>query len=85
MEIYDLDKIVISPRVYQAWAEYAPIAAQEIVKKAPGLKGFEVPDEKFRTLPDGSGEIFIEVAGCTLKMGVPAGEWAFIPTQHSRR
>lgn len=77
MTTYDLDRINISPRTYQAWLEYAPTAIAELQARFPGLTPQEIPDEQFRVKPDGSGtgQIFVAIRGVEISINVPAEEW----------
>ena len=76
MTIHDLDTIAISPRVRDTWAAYASLAATELLNA--GIKPSDIPDEQFRQLPDGSGELFIRIGEKEIKLAVPADEWQFI-------
>lgn len=77
MTTYDLDRINISPRTYQAWLEYSSHAVAELHARFPDLQGSEIPDEQFRVKLDGSGrgQIFVAVRGMEVSMNVPAEEW----------
>lgn len=74
---------MISPRIYESWLVYCPIAVRDIVAKLKGIPfdpTQDIPEEQFRELPDGTGEIFININKIDkeIKMKVPKGEWAFV-------
>ena len=72
---YDLDEVLISPRVFQTWLISAGTGMLEIHKKYRDLSPEEIPDEKFRLLPDGTGEIFVTVRTTTIRLKVPKDEF----------
>ncbi len=74
---YDLNGVLISPRVYSAWLEYSPTAAADLMAKYPNLKSEEIADEKFRILSNGNGQIFVTIRSVEIKMNVPKTEWAW--------
>lgn len=81
-----LEHIYISKRIYQAWAEFAPYALDRFAAKCKmPLAAEEIPDERFRLLPDGSGEIFIKIRGDELKMAVPRDEFSLKNPENSNR
>ncbi len=73
--IYDLDNVRISPRIYQTWLAYLPQSVSDLQRRFKNLKPSEIPDEQFRLLPDGSGEIFVTIRKKELKLSVPKGEF----------
>lgn len=72
---YDLDEVLISPRVFQTWLISASLGMAEIQKKHLNLSPGEIPDEQFRLLPDGTGEIFVTVRTTTIRLKVPKDEF----------
>lgn len=74
-KIHDLDAILISPRILVAWLEQLESTSAQLLWKHPDLKASEIPDEQFRELPAGAGEIFVKVRSTVIKMAVPASEW----------
>lgn len=83
-KIHDLDDVLLSQRTYDSWSAYAPIAVQDILKgfkdKKEILTPKDIPDEQFRELSDGTGEIFILIPRINkeIKMRVPKGEWSLV-------
>lgn len=73
--IYDLDYVRISRRIYQTWLAYLPQAVSDLQRRFTDLKPSEIPDEQFRLLPNGSGEIFVIIRKKELKLSVPKGEF----------
>lgn len=73
--IYDLDNVSISPRIYQTWLAYIPQAVSDLQRQFSDLEPSEIPDEQFRLLTDGSGEIFVMIRGKELKLSVPKEEF----------
>jgi len=58
------------------WITYIELAKVDILKKYPDIQAHEIPDEQFRTLPGGNGEIFVKIRGVELKMRVPKNEFS---------
>lgn len=75
MKIHDLDDIYVSPRIIEAWLAHLESTSAHLMWKHPDLKPGEIPDEQFRELPSGAGEIFVKVRSTVIRMAVPAGEW----------
>ena len=75
MKVYDIEDILISPRVEAAWLSYLPIAVADLMKKHTDLQSHEIPDEQFGIGTFGGGEIFVVVRGKKLSMSVPRSEW----------
>lgn len=75
MKIYDLDDVLISPRIHQTWINLADEWARRLKERCPGLNPSEIPDEQFRVFPGGQGEIFITVRGINLRLRVPKNEY----------
>jgi len=59
-----------------SWLTYIILAKVDILKKYPDIQAHEIPDEQFRTLPGGNGEIFVNIRGVELKMLVPKNEFS---------
>lgn len=78
--IYNLDKVRISPRVFQTWVITADSGMKGLRQKYPGLLASDVPDERFRLLPDGTGEIFVKVKAVSIRMRVPKDEFVIDET-----
>ncbi|MEI7765034.1 MAG: hypothetical protein WCI93_00445 [bacterium] len=82
-KIYDLDDIMISPRIYKTWLLYCPQAIEDIMtevkKQKKGIIPKDIPDEQFRVCSDGTGEVYISIPkiGKEIKLKVPKEEWAF--------
>lgn len=77
---YDLDEVSISPRVFQTWLISASLGMAEIRKKHLNLSQGEIPDEQFRLLPAGTGEIFVTVRTTTIRLKVPKDEFTLHET-----
>ncbi len=77
---YDLDEVLISPRIFQTWLLSASRGMVEIQKKYLDLSPGEIPDEKFRLLPDGNGEIFVTVRTTSIRLKVPKDEFKIYET-----
>ncbi len=83
-KVYDLDDIMISPRIYETWLAYCPFVVEEIAKEFERqgkiLNPAEIPNEQFREFADGTAEVFIffKEINKEIKMSVPKGEWKFI-------
>lgn len=77
--IYDLDDVRFSKRIQEAWLAYLPFAMADLKDAFPDLKASEVPDEQFRLLPNGRGELFVKVRNKTLKLAVPQNEFLVLP------
>ncbi|WP_448519602.1 hypothetical protein [Rhodoflexus sp.] len=75
--IIDLDNIVLSQRVYQSWLAQLAMSAASLSEKYPNLRTDEIPDEQFRLLPNGAGEVFVRIRTTEIKMAVPADEWQY--------
>ncbi len=75
---YDLDKVLITPRIFQTWLLSASRGMAEIQKKHLDLSPSEIPDERFRVLPDGTGEIFVTVRTTTIRLKVPKDEFRIL-------
>ena len=73
--IYDLDDVAVSQRIYDTWVLMAGENIKMILKKYPDLKEKEIPDEQFRVLPSGIGQIFIEIREKTISLNVPKNEY----------
>lgn len=74
-KIHDLDNVLISPRILASWLAHLESTSAQLMWKHPDLKASEIPDEQFRELPSGGGEIFVKVRSTVVRMAVPAGEW----------
>lgn len=70
-----IDDILLSERIYQTWLSYAGIAVADIRKKYPDIRADEIPDEDFRELPNGDGELFVKVRDNEISLRVPSSEW----------
>lgn len=70
-----IDDVKISNRIYASWLSYIPEAVRQIKDKYPDLQAYEIADEDFREMPDGSGQIFCKIRDVELKMNVPKNEW----------
>lgn len=83
-KIYDLEKISISLEVYTAWKKYVVVKVVEWYEKSGRLKGInisEIPDEQFRELETGEGEVFLKMPdGIEISLHVPKGHWSWINT-----
>lgn len=81
-KVYDLDKISISFEVYNAWKKYVVVMVVEWYEKTGKLKGInisDIPDEQFRLLENGDGEIFLLMPDeVEIVLHVPKGHWGFI-------
>lgn len=76
---YDLNSILITPHIHRQWMAHLSSTSASLQKKYPDLQSHEIPDEMFRCDGEGTnGEIFVTVRGTTVKMSVPAKEWAFV-------
>ena len=73
--IYDLNDILITPRIHSTWLSYLPNAVAQLQKKYPDLSSSEVPDEQFRVLPNGNGQIFVSIRNTELKLNAPKSEF----------
>lgn len=76
--IHDLNEIKISPRVYSRWMSMLRYNVSILMKKYPDLEAHEIPDEQFRELMFGRGQIFVTVRKTTIRMNVAASDWEFI-------
>lgn len=77
--IVDLNKVLISPRIKEAWIGFVEQLVKELTQKYPDLKSNEIPIEQFRILSNGYGEIFIQVRNTTISMKVPPNEYQYQP------
>ncbi|MBP9802979.1 MAG: hypothetical protein KBD14_01575 [Candidatus Pacebacteria bacterium] len=82
-KIYDMDdNILLSPRVYESWSSYCPVAVAEIIKEANEknifLKKEDFSFEQFKVYENGIGEIFVEIKKLnkTISMKVPKNEYS---------
>lgn len=73
--IYTLDQVEISPRVYHSWLGSIPLFIRELSEKYPDIGTEDIPDEKFRVLSSGIGQIFVKIKGRELKLNVPKNEY----------
>lgn len=80
--MYDLDRISISLEVYNAWKKHVVVKVVEWYEKSDRLKGLNIsniPDEQFRLLENGDGEIFLMMPDkIEIVLHVPKGHWGFI-------
>jgi hypothetical protein len=83
-KVCDLDCISISLEVYNAWKKYVVVKVVEWYEKSGRLKNIKVsqiPDEQFRLLENGDGEIFVMMPdNIEIKLLVPKGHWDWIET-----
>jgi hypothetical protein len=76
--IFDLEVIFISPGVRNEWwAKVVPsLQAIQATSVVP-VRSDQIPDEKFRILEDGDGEIFVSLPDKReIKMKVSSGSWS---------
>lgn len=78
-EIYNLENINISPRIYQTWMSMLSTFTASLVKKYPNLKPNEIPDEEFwvNTIT-GQGQIRVKVRSTVCKLNVPKSEYEIV-------
>lgn len=79
-KVYNLDDLFISPRIYKTWVSMLPFwiaeLKEEADKKNIRLTPDMIPDEQFRELSDGIGEIFVQIPSLKeISLRVPKGEW----------
>jgi hypothetical protein len=78
-KVYDLDRISISLEVYNVWKKYVVVKVVEWYEKSGRLKGIDIsqiPDEQFRELENGDGEIFLMMPDkVEIVLHVPKGHW----------
>jgi hypothetical protein len=83
-KVYDLDRISISLEVYNMWKKHIIVKVVEWYEKSGRLKNIEIsqiPDEQFRLLENGDGEIFVRMPdNIEIKLLVPKGHWGWIET-----
>lgn len=73
---YDLEFILISPRIEQTWLSMMGEFSKTLAKKYPDIDPSEIEDEYFRHYPlTGTGEIRCKVRSTICKLRVPAGEF----------
>lgn len=71
----DLNNILLSQRIHDTWLAYTQIAVDQLRGKYADLKASEIPDEQFRILPDGTGEVYVRVRESELVLRVPKDEY----------
>ena len=83
-KIYDLEKISISLDVYGTWKNHVTKKVIEWYQKTGRLKNIklsEIPDEQFRVLENGDGEIFLKMPdGVEITLSVPKEHWVWSST-----
>jgi len=83
-KVYDLDRISISFEIYNTWKKYVVVKVVEWYEKLGRLKGIDIsqiPDEQFRELENGDGEIFLIMPDqVEIVLRVPKGHWGMIET-----
>jgi hypothetical protein len=78
MEEFELDYLKLNKRIIDTWISYVPYAVKEIREKYKDIKQEEMSTEKFRVLPNGNGELFVQFRDCIIKLAVPKNEFEFI-------
>lgn len=80
-KIYDLDKIAISLEIFQAWKYHVTAKVLEWYQKTGRLEKInppEIPDEQFRVLENGDGEIFLTMPDkVEITLHVPKEHWTW--------
>ena len=83
-KIYDLDKISVSLEIYKLWKYHI---AEKIVGwyrksgKLGKINSSEIPDEQFRVLENGDGEIFVMMPdNVKISLLVPKEHWGWSET-----
>ncbi|MCC6323911.1 hypothetical protein IT400_03930 [Candidatus Nomurabacteria bacterium] len=78
-QIVDLDKIALSLPVYTQYKYHFVQKIGEWYTKSGRIKNIkisDIPDEQFRILENGDGEIFVQMPdGIEIVFPVPKGHW----------
>lgn len=74
--IIDLDDVLLSPVVFDAWHEFARRIAEQL--KLLGVSDpSQIPDEQGRVNDDGTLTIFVTLPNGEVSMVVPKEHWAY--------
>ena len=78
-KIYDLDEIMISLQIFEIWKYHVTKKVVEWYQKSGEIKNInpsKIPDEQFRVLENGDGEIFLTMPdGIEISLLVPKEHW----------